>query len=293
MIRVVFTIIGHLSRKTSYKLASKLGSLWFAIDHRHRRIAIDNLTLVFGQKRNAHEIFTMARSVFHNIAKIPFEIAWSIRVSEKELLKELEIRGFKNFEEAYSKGKGALLMTVHAGNWELLPSAITSAGYCLNFVYRPLNFKPVNIFLEQYRTRFGAKVIPKHRSLRKILKQLKNKECVGILFDQDPGIANGVFVDFFNIPTCTNKGLAFLALRTGAPVVPVFMVREGMRFFVEIGKEIPLYEGSSLETNIIVNTAAYNRSIEEFILAYPEQWFWVHRRWKHSINIEPKQALRE
>jgi KDO2-lipid IV(A) lauroyltransferase len=187
-----------------------------------------------------------------------------------------------HLQKAYAKGKGVLMITAHAGNWEFMSVTVTSAGYPLNVVYRPLNFKPADNFLYRYRTRFGTKLIPKRRSTRKILKALQKKECVGILFDQDPGLANGVFVNFFGQPTCTNKGLAFLALKTEAPVLPVFIVRQEKKFLLEFGEEIPLYRSSDMEKDIAVNTLSYNRAIEAFIRKHPEQWFWVHRRWKHS-----------
>jgi KDO2-lipid IV(A) lauroyltransferase len=143
-------------------------------------------------------------------------------------------------------------------------------------------------------------MIPKRRAVRRILNALSKNECVGILFDQDPGLANGVFVDFFGIPTCTNKGIAFLALKTKAPVIPVYMVRCGMKFVVNFGEEIPLTETSDMHADIVTNTLAYNQALEGCIRKYPDQWFWVHRRWKHSsrtnlckneITVKPYRFL--
>ncbi|RJQ76885.1 MAG: lauroyl acyltransferase [Desulfobacteraceae bacterium] len=282
LLQTSLKVLGLIPRSLSYKLASLLGHLWFLMDRRHRQVALHNLSIVFSHDKSEREINHLARTIFCNIAKIPFEMGWSIRLSEKELISHFDLKGLANFQSAIQKGRGAIMITAHSGNWEFLPATTQSIGYPVNILYRPLNFKPVDAILHKYRARFGAKMIPKKRSLRKILKSLQQGECVGILFDQDPGLANGIFVDFFGLPTCTNKGLAFIASKTKAPVVPVFIAREGMRFLVEFGEEIPLCESSDVEKNIALNTLAYNKRIENFIRKYPEQWFWVHRRWKHT-----------
>jgi len=116
--------------------------------------------------------------------------------------------------------------------------------------------------------------------MRPILKGLKNKELIGILLDQNTHRNAGVFVDFFGPPACTNEGLALLALRTETPVIPLFCMREGDRFRVEFGSALPLVRTGDKGRDIKINTRQYNRALEEIIRRYPEQWFWVHQRWK-------------
>tara|TARA_B100002003_G_scaffold181691_1_gene169804 strand:- start:1177 stop:1668 length:492 start_codon:yes stop_codon:yes gene_type:complete len=150
-------------------------------------------------------------------------------------------------------------------------------------IYRPLDFLSLEQFVKYIRTRFGAKVIPKRHSTRTILKSLKHEESVGILLDQSTHRGKGVFVDFFGRRTCTNKGLALLALKTGAPVIPVLQVREKSGFRANFLPEGPLIKTGDITKDVEANTLQYNRVIETFIRRYPDQWFWVHRRWK----VEP------
>jgi Kdo2-lipid IVA lauroyltransferase/acyltransferase len=281
-----FTCIGCIPRKCNVYLSNILGDIWYAMDKRHREVAIGNLHLAYGHEKTDQEIKQLARSVFRNIARIPFEIGWSTRVCEKEFLKHFKTRGITNLLSALDKGRGALVLTAHTGNWEFLPAMTKHTGHPVNIIYKPIKSKPVNDFFYNYRTRFGAKLTPKKRAIRAVVKSLENNECVGILFDQDPGLANGVFVDFFGRLTCTSKGLAFLALKTDAPVVPVFIARKEMNYLVEFGNEIPLTKTSNREEDLIANTLAYSKALEEFIRRYPDQWFWVHRRWKRTLLEE-------
>jgi Kdo2-lipid IVA lauroyltransferase/acyltransferase len=277
-----FKFIGFIPRTWTIKLANFLGLIWYIFDKRHRKIAMENLHLAYGKEKTNRELQQIVKSVFQNITKIPFEIAWSLRIQESEFLKYFEIKGSSNLLIALGKGKGALLLTAHTGNWEFMPAINRYTGYPLNIIYNPIKNQFINDFIFGYRTRFGAKMIPKKRSLRKVMSALKNNECVGILLDQNPHRANGVFVDFFGRSTLTSKGLAFLAIKTKAPVIPVFISRQGIKYLVEFGSEIPLSETSDFEKDLRFNTLLYNKSIENFIRKYPDQWFWVHRRWKNT-----------
>jgi Kdo2-lipid IVA lauroyltransferase/acyltransferase len=281
-VQTLMTVLGLIPRLWSKKIADLLGAVWFTLDRRHRRVALDNMKIAFGSQKTQGERNQLARDVFRNIARIPFEIAWSTRLGEKDFSRSFEIKGLAHLRAALKKGKGAIMLTAHTGNWELLPFAIRYIGLAVNIIYKPIKFKPADDFIFKLRTRFGARMIPKKRSMRRILNSLQRNECIGILFDQDPGIANGVFADFFGRPTCTNKGLAFLALKTEAPVIPVFIARREMKFVIEFEKEISLVKSTDANRDLIYYSAVYNKSIENFIRRYPDQWFWVHRRWKHS-----------
>jgi KDO2-lipid IV(A) lauroyltransferase len=172
------------------------------------------------------------------------------------------------------------VLTAHFGNWELLPVLGARLKYPCGYVYRPLRSAALEKFLVRTRTRFGGVKIPKKRSFRKILKFLEQKGLVFLLMDQNVGRRTGVFAPFFNQPASTNKGLALLAMKTGSPVVPIFFLREETGFRGLILPEVPLVQTGDKEKDIEANTLAYNRVIESVVRRYPEQWFWVHRRWK-------------
>jgi len=279
-IKILFRLLGLIPQKWQRLSADFLGRIIFLADRRHRRIVIDNLTHAFGRQKNRFEIRILAKRVFMNLVLIIFETAWSLSLDEKQLRKYFTIDGRSNIKNAYEKDRGLLALTAHFGNFELLTVIGAMNKYPLSMVARPLSFKPLDRFFVDLRTRFGAKIIPKQRSFRAILRSLERKEIIVLLMDQNVDWYEGVFVDFMGRLACTSSGLALLALKTQAPVVPVFLIREKTGFRAEFGPEIPLIKTGDKRKDVELNTLQYNRIIEEMVLRYPEQWFWVHQRWK-------------
>jgi KDO2-lipid IV(A) lauroyltransferase len=284
-----FSLIGLVSRNAARRIAGFLGRVWFAADKRHRDVALQNLTHVFGAEKNAAEIRALARQVFSNLILIIFEIGWLLRLKEKDFSKHFHVHGLHYLTAAHKKGRGVLVLTGHIGNWELMSMAAAVLGYPMSAIYRPLDFKPLDLFFINLRSRYGATLYPKKHAMRPILRGLKKGELIGILLDQNAGVQAGVFADFFNRPACTNMGLASIALRMEVPVVPLFLLREGNGYRVEFGPEVPVIRAGDREKDISVNTRQYNRVIEDVIRRYPDQWFWVHRRWK-TQNPDPGKA---
>jgi len=279
-------LIGLFPRKLAQRIADLLGGILFSVVKKHRRIAIDNLTYAFGHEKQPQEIKKIARQVFINLVKVVFEIGWSLHLKEYQLAEHFKIDGYHHIRNAYEKGKGVLVLTAHFGNWELLTVIGKLIKFNINIVVRPLDFKPLDHFIFNLRTRFGGKIIPKERSIHTIIRSLHQGEIVVLLMDQNVDWYEGVFVDFMGHRACTSKGLALLALKTGVPVVPVFMVREKLKFRAEFGPEIVTVKTGDRQKDIESNTQEYNRVIENFIRRYPDQWFWVHQRWK----TKPYQA---
>jgi Kdo2-lipid IVA lauroyltransferase/acyltransferase len=280
LITTLFRMIGRIPGPVADSLAKAGAGLWFRIDKKHRDIAVQNLTRAFGHEKSPDQIRLLAFQSFYNIMRIPFEIGWSDRLTLPELFQHAEIRGLHHVQAALIKGKGVLALTAHMGNWELLPSVAPMAGFSADIVYRPLDFLPLDAFFLRLRTRFGAGLIPNAHAMRKILRQLKNGHVVAMLMDQNVDWYEGVFVDFFNHRACTNKGFALLALKTRAPVMPIFMIRDQNRFIIEFCAEIELIQTGDRTHDIEANTLQYNQAIEAVIRRYPDQWFWVHQRWK-------------
>ena len=279
-IKVLFLLFGLMPASWRMACANTIGRIWFAVDKRHRDVAISNLDQAFGTEKSPREIRCLARRVFQNIALIPFEVGWSYRLDAEQHKQVMRIIGLSNLRNAMRRGKGALLITAHSGNWELLPSAVQLAGFPAHVIYRPLNFKPADRYLYEYRVRFGVQMIPKKKSMRKIIRALDQKECVGIVLDQNAGYTAGVFADFLGKPASTSMGLSLAALKYEAPVLTVFTYRQDGKFFVEIGEEIPLVRTGDKEKDVVENTRRYNQAIETFVRNHPDQWFWVHNRFK-------------
>lgn len=283
---IFFRFIGLVPRKSAIRISGFLGKVLFLVDRKHRKIALDNLMYAFGHQKSTYEIRFLAKQVFINLVQVVFEVGWSLQLDERRLVKHFKMDGFRHLKKAYEKGRGVLVLTAHCGNWEFLAVAGSMIEYPVSMVVRPLDFKPLDRFFINLRSRFGGKIIPKQRSLRAILRSLDRKEMVVLLMDQNVDWYEGVFVDFMGHRACTSKGLALLALKTGAPVVPVFMVREKSGFRAEFGPEIFTVKTGDKQKDIEINTQEYNRVIENFIRRYPDQWFWVHQRWK----TKPYQA---
>lgn len=280
LIAQAFFLLGMIPGRIAYRLANALGRIWFVLDRRHRQVAVANLTRAFGDRMPPVEIRGLARHVFCNLSRILFEIGWALHLKDSDIRKHFRFTGMHHLHAATRQKRGVLVLTAHIGNWELLLAVAGRIGLPISAIYRPFDFAPLDRFFNELRSQNGAKLFPKKGSMRKVLRSLKNNELVGILLDQNTGVFGGVFADFFGAPASTSKGLALLARQTGAPVIPMFLVREQGRFRVECGRELPALRTRDRTKDIETCTRQYNRVIEEVIRRYPEQWFWVHRRWK-------------
>ncbi len=257
-----------------------LGKVWYRIDRRHRGVALDNLTRAYGGEKTASEIATMARRVFQNIARIPFEIGWALELSPEDHVNHFHVCGRGHLEDAQRQNRGVLILTAHLGNWELLSVAMEMIGLPHCAIARPLDVGFLDQFITGFRTRFGGELIPKERSGYRIVRRLRQGWLVAVLFDQGADWYEGPFVDFFGHRACTSRGLARLAARSGAPVVPLFVVRHGGGFRILIEPAVPLEDSGDKTRDSEENTQRFNQVIENVVRRYPEQWFWVHRRWK-------------
>lgn len=241
---------------------------------------MDNLTRSFSDEWSLREIEDTARGVFKNLALMLFEIGWSFRISPEKFQKCVSVDGRENYLAAVRKKRGILILTAHLGSWELLPMVRQLYEQPVVILYRPIDFEPLDRFFCFLRSRRGAQLLPKKRSMRRILTHLRDQKTIAILLDQNADWYNGVFVDFFGRRACTDKGLALLALKTRAPVLPVFLVRHPPGFKVLIGREIPPAQTGDKTKDVETNTERYNQAIEKIVRQYPDQWFWVHQRWK-------------
>lgn len=276
----LFRFFGKIPAPVARRLGNMLGMVGYGADKKHRNITLNNLNRAFGKEKTEDQLSVLSKNVFRNIGQILFEIGWLSSTRLKGLQNKITVKGLEHYTNAYKKGKGVLIITGHIGNWELLSIAGTLADIPINVLYRPLDFKPMDRFMEKMRTRFGAKLITANHGMRKTLMALKKGEAVVILLDQNVDYYLGVWVDFFGTPACTSNGLALLAQKTGAPVISAFLTRANDGFVVEFGKEIPLVKTGDKTKDVYQNTFNYTKSIEDHIRKYPEQWFWVHRRWK-------------
>ncbi len=280
IIRVFFKLLGLIPRPLARRIGNAMGRFWYAADRRHREIVLKNLAHALGKEKTEAERVRIARSVFKNISQVVFEIGWSLWQSRDGFEKRLRVEGVSDYLNAWNKGKGVLILAGHMGNWELLPIASGLSGKKVHIIYRPLDFKPLDQFFLYLRSRFGDALVPRGGAMRKTISLLKRGQSVGMMMDQNVGWRKGVFVEYFGRRACTNKAAALLALQTGAAVVPLLTAREGDNYRVKWGPEIPLIQTGDDIRDVEANTQQYNDVIEAFVRQYPDQWFWLHQRWK-------------
>jgi Kdo2-lipid IVA lauroyltransferase/acyltransferase len=258
-----------------------IGSLWFGLDKKHRKLTCDNIKHAFDDKKNDKEIKKIAKTVFQNTARMLFEHARFHRTKPEDLHKLFSITGLEHLEAAHKEGKGILCFTGHLGNWELLSALAYITKIEFAVVYKTIEFAPLNRYIIKKREFTGAKMFPVHNALDAIVKSLGKGNLAGIWLDQNVRKRHrGVFIDFFNRKACTTKGLARLALSTKAPVIPGFTFKDKGKTHIVILPKMPLIETGNLEQDIFDNTQAYHNIIEKYVRKYPEQWFWIHNRWK-------------
>jgi Kdo2-lipid IVA lauroyltransferase/acyltransferase len=280
--QTLFRLLGNLPESAREFWALFAGRMLFALDRKHRRITIDNLSTAFGKEKSKAWIVMTAREVFVNLCRIAFETAWSLNLPENKFSRHFHILGQSHFHKAHAKGKGVLLLGAHFGNWEVQMVIAYMMGIPLHVVYRPLDVDFAERFVQAYRSRFGAVMIPNQRAaMRKIYAALKKGYPVGMLMDQCADFDDGVFADFFNHRAATNTGMAILALKSNAPVVPFFLIRRPHGFQAVFGPELPLIQTGDRTKDIEENTQLYNHVIEAYVRKFPDQWFWVHQRWKN------------
>jgi len=267
-------IIGNISGKI-------LGTIWYICDKRHRSLCISNLENASPLNKNTSEIRMLSWKIFCNTATMIFEHARFHETDPEKYPELFTINGVDNLKNAHKKGKGVLCFSGHLGNWELITAINYITGLAFSVVYKKIKYKPLDIYIKEKRERSRCKMFPLHNALNSILDNLNKKEIIGLIIDQNVRKKkSGVFINFIGRKAYANTGLAKFALSSDAPVIPIFAYKKNNKFYIDILPEVPLIKtGNDLE-DIQNNTQAYNNIIEQYIQKYPEQWFWVHDRWK-------------
>jgi len=256
---------------------------------RRRLIAIHNLKRSYPEK-DLSEIKTIARGVYRNFGIVAAEFFDLPLLTKENIGDYVDVEGLENCHRALEKNKGLLMFSAHFGNWELEAIALSLLVKPGVVIYRPLDNPILENIVMWVRSSTGNTAINKRRAMRQMLRHIKNGGILGLLIDQNWSWKDGCFVNFFDRPACTTNGLAHLALHTGAPVIPAFMARmpDGKyRFF--IGEEVELIRMEDRESDVFENTQKFTTIIEDMVRKYPDQWFWVHQRWK----THPSQVTKE
>jgi len=280
-IRIVLKLMSRIPYPAGRFLGRMLGTAAYLLPVRRMRVSLDNMRDCLGLDIPDPELRRLNRRMFLHFGQMLFEVPHVLRLTRANMARYVSFENEEYLEEALSLGRGCLVLSAHFGNWEFMCGAFPLAFDHFSVVVRPLDFGPLEKVLSEIRTRHGSEIIPKQRGARRILEHLRRGRPVAVLLDQNVDWYEGVFVDFLGRTACTNKGLALIALKTGAPVLPAFTLRraDGGYRGVFLPPLVPRVTGDRTR-DIEENTALYADVISRWIRRYPDHWFWFHRRWK-------------
>jgi KDO2-lipid IV(A) lauroyltransferase len=262
-----------------------LGGIAFLGLSGQRRLTAAHLQEGLGGQVSGAELRRIGRGVFQHLGQTFMEWLHLPAISRDRLQGLVACEGLEHLRAALAQGNGAIILTAHLGNWEVIPLYIGSLGFQATALARRLRYPEYESFLIGLRGSYGVPTLARG-SLKEVAKLLRENQIVGVLPDQDIDSLEGIYVDFFGRPARTPVGPAALSVMTGAPILPCFLVRDGGRFRLMI--EPPVARPAIQDrTEVIAElTRAWSRVVESFIRRYPDQWVWMHRRWKSQPKTD-------
>ncbi len=270
----------RLAPARASQVGDVLGALVFHLTGMRKKLVMEHMARVFGMTEGSEELRAMSRSVYRQLGRTAVEHARLLAGRTADLRDRLAVSGDEHIARARKGGRGVILITGHFGYWELLGATVAMLGYPITVVAKKLHNPAVDRLVHAGRERLGMAVATMDKAPAAVFRALRRNECVGLLADQDAG-AGGVFVDFLGSRASTYQGPALFALRTGAPIVPCFIIRTGPeRHRVCFETPIEAIPTGNEPADIARITQAYTDVLARYIKDFPDHWFWVHRRWK-------------
>jgi len=281
-------ILGGLPSGLARAAGISLAQMIYLLHARLRQVGMRNLEIAFPEKTQA-ERSRILRGQFTSLGRQLAEVCRFPKYTRANIDRLVIYDGFENYESARARGKGILFLTAHFGGWELSAFAHSIYGHPMRIVMRALDNQYLDRLIQNYRTLYGNRLVDKDDFARGLLGAMKAGEEVGILMDTNMTPPQGVFVNFFGLPACTASGLARIALRTDAAVVPGFTIWDSSlkKYRLRFDPVLQLIRTGDLESDIQANTQLFTGVIERFVREHPDQWLWVHRRWKTRPTGEP------
>ena len=286
--KILLGAFGAVPRSIAYRAGDVVAWIGHGVARRQRESGMRNLRMALPDL-SEDERRRIVRAVFRNLGRLLVEFSRFPELTKANIPQLVDYEGFDNYMEGHRRGKGILYLTAHIGAWELCSFAHSVYGYPLKFLVRPIDNPMIDELLTRFRTCSGNDVINRTDGARDVLKALRDNEAVGLLVDQNTTRNEGVFADFFGIPAATTPGLATFAVRTDAAVIPVYLRwDEGRRrHILHFDPPLDLIRTGDRRADIVENTKMFNKVLEGFVRQFPEQWLWIHRRWKTRPEGEP------
>ena len=281
LLRYVIATLEMFSYDLARRVGKLIGRIMYALDAKHRRIAVKNIERAEGMPKKTREIHRLVRRVYEHFAVGAIETLLIPRmISRGDLDRVVKMENFHILDEALAKGRGVIVVLAHMGNWEVSGLAVSRKGYDLSSIARPIENPFLDAYVNRLRRSTGQEIIPKHRAVRSMAESLRSNKILAILADQNAR-KNGIFVPFFGRPASTVRSPALMALKYGSPIIAAHTYRSGRNEYrIVLTPPIPIPAGGDREKVIEKITADVTARLEEFIRQHPEQWMWLHARWK-------------
>lgn len=276
--RALSSIVLALPLSAARRTGDFLGLILFHIIRVRREVTFDQLRRAFPEK-SGEEIGACARKCYKNISRIVVEAVRLAGRDHGELNPLFRVEGKGYLDKALHGGKGLVVVTFHLGNWELMGAYMAGLGYPLSVVGQRIHNPYIDRMVDEFRSGAGMQVICRSRAVKDSIRALRRNRIVAILADQDAH-ENGVFVPFFGRNASTPRGPAVIAMHCEAPAVMAFMTRGADGIYDISIEPIPYERGIELEAEIKRFTRTFTSRLEDFVRSHPEQWLWLHRRWK-------------
>jgi KDO2-lipid IV(A) lauroyltransferase len=283
VLRAVAALLSALPLGVALRLGALVGTLVYLLSWPHRRIGMRNLAIAFPE-RSLAERRCILRHSLQNLGRTAVEFVRLPLLSDEQLREMVRFEDEAWWAEAITRDRptGALILSGHFGNWELLVYAHGRRGHPVSMVHRGIANPLIDRWLNEVRARAGTRLVRKARAAVGVLRAMKRGDLLVLPFDQNSTRGLAVFVPFFGLAASTNSGIARIALRSGAPVVPAFIVRQGTtgKHVVHVLPIMEAEHSGDFERDVLYNTERFSQVFEDMVRRYPEQWLWVHRRWK-------------
>jgi len=288
LVVAVARALGVMPRGLARFLARLLAIAVYRMFGRLRRVGVRNLELALPEASQA-ERTRILRGVYRSLGRQLVEFCRMSRYTPENTRSWIRTEGLEHYLAARARGNGVLIVTGHLGAWELSSFYHSLMGYPMGMVIRRLDNRRLDDYVNKIRCLHGNRVLHKDDFARGLLTAMRGGETVGILMDTNMSPPQGVFVEFFGRLACTASGLARVALKTGAAVLPGFMVWEAaeQKYVLRFGPELKFTKTDDLEADALAATQMCAAATEEWIRRYPDQWLWIHRRWKTRPAGEP------
>jgi KDO2-lipid IV(A) lauroyltransferase len=290
-LRGIVGLLALLPLPVAFRVAEAVMLVFYWLAAPLRRVGHINLAIAFPDRPLA-ERKRILRASMLNLGRMAAELAHLPRLSDEQLREMVRFEDEAWWSEVvhWERPTGVLVLSGHFGNWELQVYAHGRRGHPLTMVHRPIRNPLIDRWLNAFRARAGTRLVRKHHAAAEVLRALREKQLLVIPFDQNSTRGLGVFVDFFGVPASTNAGMARIGLRADAPIAPGFMVRQGRsaRHIIHLLPIIYPDHTDDPKADVLRLTRQLSAIFEDMVRRHPEQWLWVHKRWKTRPVGEPK-----